>query len=73
VNHSGASNFDVPYNRDNIVEADDELNIGDNTVPSVIDGFPLLESFYPAGSSESEKARHISRLLQIALQPEEDF
>jgi len=37
------------------------------------EGFDLLESLFPPGSSDSEKAAYVARLLQIAVSPDDEF
>jgi hypothetical protein len=55
-----------------INSAADEADFPDATTSLWIGAFPLLESIYLPGSTESGKVACLLRLFQMALQPEDD-
>lgn len=63
---------EAPDRAEGMIDLRGEVN--DDAPPILLrdDGFPLLKSLWRPNSSESEKAAVIVRLLQIAVEPDEE-
>jgi hypothetical protein len=62
-----------PVERKQIINSADEADVRNGTPSPRIHPFPLLESIYPPGSTESEKVAYLLSLFRMALQPEDDL
>jgi hypothetical protein len=56
-----------------MIDSADEADVQNATASLRIIAFPLRESIYPPGSTESEKLDYLLGLFRMALRPEDDL